>query len=247
MEFSPANPIVQQSIQSMRLRESNQTSEATRLMEQAWAQASNDFEKYLAAWFLAQCQQNHREKLYWLEQALQFALLVNDPATNSALHTIYLQLADCCSALQLEPAAAAHLQKAESLSAEPADNGPFFHGTKAVLKNGDQLVGGKSSNYEAGLVMNHVYFTALPNGAGLAASLAQGDGPERVYLVEPTGAYEHDPNVTDKKFPGNPTRSYRTSFPLTIVAEVDDWKRQSEEQLQEWKQKLAENKGKIIN
>lgn len=247
MEFSPANPIVQHCMQSLRLRETGETGEATRVMEHAWTQAADDFEKYLSAWFLAQCQQNHREKLYWLEQALQFALLVNDPATTSALPGIYFELADCCSALQLETAATANRKKAEALSREPADDGPFFHGTKALLKKGDELTGGKISNYQAGLVMNHIYFTALPNGAGLAASLAQGEGPEHVYLVQPTGAFEHDPNVTDKKFPGNPTRSYRTNFPVTVVAEVQDWRRQTEEQVREWKQKLANNKGKIIN
>ncbi|MDE3250078.1 MAG: NAD(+)--rifampin ADP-ribosyltransferase [Bacteroidota bacterium] len=247
MEFSPANAIVQRCIQSMRLRESGQTGEATRVMEQAWTQASDDFEKYLAAYFLAQCQQKPAEKLYWLEQALQFALLVNDPATNSALNTIYLQLAGCCAALNLEQAAEVHRNKAASISQAPADDGPFFHGSKAALKKGEELIAGKSSNYQEGLVMNHIYFTALPNGAGLAASLAQGDGAERVYLIEPTGAFEHDPNVTDKKFPGNPTRSYRTSFPLKVVAEVNDWNRQSEEQIKEWKQKLADSQGKIIN
>ena len=73
--------------------------------------------------------------------------------------------------------------------------------------------------------MNHIYFTALPDGAGLAAELAAGDGAPRVYVVEPTGAFENDPNVTDKKFPGNPTRSYRSSEPLRVVGEVTDWTR----------------------
>ena len=95
--------------------------------------------------------------------------------------------------------------------------------------------------------MNHIYFTGLANGAGLAAALAKGDGPERVYLVEPTGSFENDPNVTDKKFPGNPTRSYRTEAPLKIVGEVTDWVRQTPEQLREWREKLANSSGKIIN
>jgi hypothetical protein len=75
--------------------------------------------------------------------------------------------------------------------------------------NGDLLTAGRDSNYQTELTMNHIYFTALANGAGLAAALAKGDGRERVYIVEPTGSFENDPNVTDKKFPGNPTRSYR--------------------------------------
>jgi hypothetical protein len=95
--------------------------------------------------------------------------------------------------------------------------------------------------------MNHIYFTALPNGAGLAAALAKGDGAERVYIVEPTGSFESDPNVTDKKFPGNPTRSYRTTSPLKIIGEVTDWVRQNPEDLRRFKEKLATNKGDIIN
>jgi rifampin ADP-ribosylating transferase len=95
--------------------------------------------------------------------------------------------------------------------------------------------------------MNHIYFTALVNGAGLAAALANGDGRERVYIVEPTGSFENDPNVTNKKFPGNPTRSYRTQAPLNIVGEVTDWARLTQEDIQKWREKLANNKGEIIN
>lgn len=81
------------------------------------------------------------------------------------------------------------------------DEGPFFHGTKADLRVGDLLTAGFRSNYRPDAVMNHIYFTALPDGAGLAAELAAGRGAPRVYVVEPTGAFENDPNVTDKKFP----------------------------------------------
>jgi len=95
--------------------------------------------------------------------------------------------------------------------------------------------------------MNHIYFTALVNGAGLAAALAKGDGQERVYIVEPTGGFENDPNVTNKKFPGNPTRSYRSKSPLKIVGEVTEWIRQTPEQIQQWREKLANVKGEIIN
>lgn len=95
--------------------------------------------------------------------------------------------------------------------------------------------------------MNHIYFTAQVNGAGLAAALAKGDGRERVYIVEPTGNYENDPNLTDKKFPGNPTRSYRSLEPLKIVGEVTDWVRPTPENLQKFREKLTNNKGDIIN
>ena len=134
-----------------------------------------------------------------------------------------------------------------SFTDKPSDNGPFYHGTKADLQIGDLLTAGSSSNYKPELIMNHIYFTALANGAGLAAALAKGEGRERVYIVEPTGSFENDPNVTDKKFPGNPTRSYRSQAPLRIVGEITDWVRQTPEELQKWRDKLANVEGEIIN
>ena len=135
----------------------------------------------------------------------------------------------------------------ESGATEVLDDGPFYHGTKADLQIGDLLTAGFRSNYKTEVIMNHIYFTALVNGAGLAAELAKGEGSGRVYIVEPTGSFENDPNVTDKKFPGNPTRSYRSKAPLKIVGEVTDWVRQTPEQLQNWREKLANGKGEIIN
>lgn len=82
----------------------------------------------------------------------------------------------------------------------PSDKGPFYHGTKADLQVGDLLKAKEQSNYKPELKMNHIYFTSLINGAGLAAAFAKGDGRERVYIVEPTGEFENDTNVTDKKF-----------------------------------------------
>ncbi|PRY52826.1 rifampin ADP-ribosylating transferase [Arcticibacter pallidicorallinus] len=134
---------------------------------------------------------------------------------------------------------------------EIPDEGPFYHGTKADLQIGDLLTAGFQSNYKPEITMNHIYFTALVNGAGLAAALAKGEGRERVYIVEPTGSFENDPNVTDKKFPGNPTCSYRSRAPLKIVGEVSDWVRQKPEELELWRQKLAilkaDPKAEIIN
>ncbi|MGV9893178.1 NAD(+)--rifampin ADP-ribosyltransferase [Streptomyces tendae] len=131
------------------------------------------------------------------------------------------------------------------------DEGPFFHGTKADLRVGDHLTAGFPSNYRPEIVMNHIYFTALRDGAGLAAELAAGDGEPRVYEVEPTGEFENDPNVTDKKFPGNPTRSYRSAQPLRVVGEVTDWTRQTPEALRMWRDRLAamnqEGRAEIIN
>ncbi|MFE9674459.1 NAD(+)--rifampin ADP-ribosyltransferase [Streptomyces sp. NPDC006259] len=134
---------------------------------------------------------------------------------------------------------------------EVLDEGPFFHGTKAELRIGDHLTAGFRSNYRPEIVMNHIYFTALRDGAGLAAELAAGEGAPRVYVVEPTGEFENDPNVTDRKFPGNPTRSYRSKEPLRIVGEVTDWTRQTPEALQMWRDRLAairlDDRAEIIN
>jgi len=127
------------------------------------------------------------------------------------------------------------------------DTGPFFHGTKADLRVGDLLCAGFTSNYKDGLVMNHIYFTALSKGAGLAAEIARGNGKPRVYRVEPTGEFENDPNVTDKKFPGNPTRSYRSRHPLKIVGEVQTWERFDSEFVQELRRKVQSGMGEIIN
>ena len=138
---------------------------------------------------------------------------------------------------------------------EVLDPGPFFHGTVADLRVGDLLTPGRPSNYCPEVVMNHVYFTANVNGAGLAAEIAAeligGGAVPRVYAVEPTGAFEDDPNVTDKKFPGNPARSYRSSAPLKIVAEIEDWTRLTPEALQSWRERLIarppHERGEIIN
>ncbi|KQQ03354.1 MULTISPECIES: NAD(+)--rifampin ADP-ribosyltransferase [unclassified Rathayibacter] len=131
------------------------------------------------------------------------------------------------------------------------DDGPFFHGTKADLRIGDLLTAGFRSNYRPEIVMNHVYFTANADGAGLAAELAPGDAEPRVYAVQPMGPFEDDPNVTDKKFPGNPTRSYRSTDPLRIVDEVTDWTRPTPEALRAWRDRLAvlraDERAEIIN
>jgi len=127
------------------------------------------------------------------------------------------------------------------------DTGPFYHGTKADLQVGDLLTAGFRSNYDDRVVMNHIYFTALSKGAGLAAEVAKGDGKPRVYIVEPTGDFENDPNVTDKKFPGNPTRSYRTKLPLKIIGELESWERYDPEFIQQLKRHIEAGMGEIIN
>lgn len=105
--------------------------------------------------------------------------------------------------------------------------GPFFHGTKIAFDVGDHIVPGRSSNYHEGRTSNNVYFAALLEpavwGAELAVALTGGEGPGRIYVVEPTGPFEDDPNVTNKRFPGNITQSYRSRHPLRVVGEVQAW------------------------
>ena len=118
--------------------------------------------------------------------------------------------------------------------------GVYLHGTKADLAPGDLLVPGRPSNFEDGLLMRHVYITETLDAATWGAEMAQGEGRGRIYVVEPTGEIEDDPNVTDKKLPGNPTRSYRTTEPVRVVSEIEDWVGHSPEQLQAMHDGLAE-------
>ncbi len=115
----------------------------------------------------------------------------------------------------------------------------FLHGTKADLKPGDLIEPGRSSNYGNRDNAAFVYLTATLDAATWGAELAIGDGRGRIYIVEPTGPFEGDPNLTDKKFPGNPTRSYRTRAPLRVTGEITDWKGHAPEQLQAMKDGLA--------
>lgn len=127
------------------------------------------------------------------------------------------------------------------------DAGPFYHGTKADLLIGDLLTSGFKSNYDDNVVMNHIYFTALPKGAGLAAEMARGDSKPRVYIVEPTGTFEDDPNVTNKKFPGNPTRSYRSQLPLKVIGELESWEPFDSAFIQQLKSRVKTGTGEISN
>lgn len=122
------------------------------------------------------------------------------------------------------------------------DSGPFYHGTKADLKMGDLLGPGYSSNYGERNKAKYIYLTATLDAAVWGAELAVGHAPGRIYLVEPTGTIEDDPNLTDKKFPGNPTRSYRTRQPLRVVGEVLDWAGHSPEELKKMLDHLDELK-----
>ena len=122
---------------------------------------------------------------------------------------------------------------------EVHESGALLHGTKADLVVGDLLVPGRESNFESGRIMNHIYVTETLDAAAWGAEMAAGDGPGRIYIVEATGDLEDDPNVTDKKLPGNPTRSYRSREPVRVVGELLDWEGHTPEQIQGMRDGLA--------
>lgn len=247
MEFSPFNNIVKLCLQGMDMEEKGKPEEAEKLFMQGWNEATNDFEKFLSAHYIARQQKNLNERLRWLETALTHALKLHDDTVKSAFPALYNNIAQCYNDLGNTEKAKENSEQALLFKNNPSDQGPFYHGTKADLQVGDLLTAGGNSNYKSEFTMNHIYFTAMLNGAGLAAALAKGDGVERVYIIEPTGNYENDPNLTDKKFPGNPSRSYRSAEPLKIIGEATDWIRPSPEELQKFREKLAANTGEIIN
>ena len=130
------------------------------------------------------------------------------------------------------------------------DTGPFYHGTKADLNKGDYLKAGYNSNFGEREKANYIYLTATMDAAIWGAELAVGEGKGRIYIVEPTGAIDDDPNLTDMRFPGNPTRSYRTHEPLLIVGEISDWQGHSEEEMKKMLDGIEEAKNlgyKAIN
>ena len=126
------------------------------------------------------------------------------------------------------------------------DPGPFFHGTKADLAVGDLIDAGRSSNFGERQAANFVYLAGTLDASVWGAELALGDAPGRIYLVEPTGPFEDDPNLTDQKFPGNITRSYRTRDPLRVVAEVVHWTPHPPEVLQQMLDRLDQLKAEGV-
>jgi hypothetical protein len=116
----------------------------------------------------------------------------------------------------------------------------YYHGTKATLAPGDLIVAGHASNFGKRNVAKYVYLTAMLEAATWGAELAVGEGRGHIYIVEATGPFEDDPNLTDQRYPGNPTKSYRTRDPLRVVAEVKDWIGHTPEQLKTMRDRLAE-------
>jgi len=172
VEFSPNNKIVKLCIQAMALEEKGKPEEAGNLFLEGWNEATNDFEHFLTAFYISRHQQNVSEKLKWLMTTLEFALRINDHQVQSAFSPLYKSIAKCYEDLNDPNNAKKYNELANQIAQQPTDKGPFYHGTKANLKVGDLLTPGFNSNYKSDLLMNHIYFTALMNGAGLAAALA---------------------------------------------------------------------------
>ena len=247
MKFDPSNSIIQLCMKGMALEESGNLDDAIETFLKAWNQTSDDYERFIVAYHLGLRQNNVDGKLKWMAKSLALALKINDDDVKSAYPTLYLAIAKYYEATNDTKNARKNIELSYLYQGRPTDTGPFYHGSKADLQVGDLLTAGKESNYEKDLKMNHIYFTANINGAGLAAALSKGEGIERVYIIEPTGEFENDPNVTDKKFPGNLTRSYRSQDPLKVLGEVTDWEKLTHSERQEWDERLAKNKGEIIN
>jgi rifampin ADP-ribosylating transferase len=130
-------------------------------------------------------------------------------------------------------------EPAEPFKIYDTDARTFYHGTKADLQPGELIQGGYASNY-TDRKSPWAYFTETLHAATWGAELAKGNGPARIYVVEPTGEFVDDPNVTDKKFPGNPTKSYRSREPLRVMSEYVDWVGHSEEEIQAMKDAIAD-------
>jgi rifampin ADP-ribosylating transferase len=247
IKFDPNNAIIKLCMSGMGLEDSGNSEDAITMFHKAWHEATDDYERFIASYHLARIQKSISDKLKWMETSLKCALKINDDNVKSAYSTLYLNIAKCYEELGDSENAKINYELSNSAKGAPSDIGPFYHGTKADLKVGDLLTAGGISNYKPELKMNHIYFTANVNGAGLAATLAKGEGRERIYIIEPTGEFENDPNVTDKKFPGNLTRSYRSKEPLRIIGEVTEWAKLTPKERREWREELVKNKGEIIN
>ena len=197
MEFSPFNSIVKRCLQGMEMEAKGSPEEANKLFRQGWEEAANEFEKFLAAYYVARHQPTVSDHLHWLTIALEHALKADNEATKSALPTLYSQIAACYDNLEDVANAKKNHELSALYGAAPSDKGPFYHGTKADLQLGDLLVAGGVSNYQSQLVMNHIYFTALVSGAGLAAALAKGDGlREALHQARDADLVHHLGNLT---------------------------------------------------
>ena len=165
MEFNPNNNVIKLCIEAMGMEEKGQPEEASKLFLLAWNEASNDFEKFIAAYYVARHQQNVPDELKWLQTTLQLALKINDDSVTSAFPSLYSNIAKCYEDLNDHDNAKKNHELAISSRNKPSDNGPFYHGTKADLQVGDLLTPGSRSNYKTEIIMNHIYFTQRRQGS----------------------------------------------------------------------------------
>ena len=247
MTFIPMDPIIQYCMKVMQFEEDGNSEEALKTLKEAWSLTEKPYDKFIIAYHLGIRQENTNSKVKWMEISLSFALKIDDVEVKSAYPTLHSNLANYYGEMKVSENEQKNKALADSFQGNPIDKGPFYHGTKADLDVSDLLTAGGKSNYETDLKMKHIYFTGNLNSAVLATPLAKGAGSERVYVIDPTGDFENDPNVTDKKFPGNLTRSYRSKEPLKILSEETNWEKMSLPDRKDWDEKLSKNEGEIIN
>src|SRR5690625_298303 len=173
MEFNPENNIVRLCLQGLAMEEKGKPEETIKRFYQAWKEGTTDFEKYLGAYFVGRKQKQPSDTLEWMETALQHALKTKNESVRSAFPSLYRNIGKCYEDLHDPGNAKKNYELASSFRKKPSDKGPFYHGTKADLEVGVLLTAGGTSNYKPELQMNHIYFTASVNGAGLAAALAK--------------------------------------------------------------------------
>lgn len=149
MEFNPDNRIVQLCMRGMQMEETGNFDDAVNLFCQAWEEATNDFEKFISAWYIARQQPDAPDKLKWFKTALQLALSIDNEAVRPAFPSLYANFAQCYEELGDSDSAKKQHELALAAVSQPSDNGPFYHGTRADLKVGEFLTAGRISNYKS--------------------------------------------------------------------------------------------------
>lgn len=246
-EFSPSNKIVKMCMQAIYAYENNEFDKAIVLLEDAYKCSETEFEKFVSSYKKAEYENDLNNKLKWFEISIKHAINSDCISSKTAYSTLYLNIAKTYEKLNELENAKKNYDLSNKYKEMPQDNGPFYHGTNVNLNVGDLLSAGRKSNYKDGLVMNHIYFTSNLSGAILAAKLVSEDNMGHVYVVKPIGDFENDPNVTDKKFCGNLTQSYRTTSDLEIICELVDLDNNSSLDIKEFKEKIYKNDKEIIN
>ncbi len=247
LEFDPNNEVILKCLKAQKLFEDGKDDEANIVFIKAQEKVSNKFEEFIFLYYQSRVLIDEKEKLSILKKAISIAKNLNNDIARSALTSLANQVADIYQKQGKIQKYSEYNNLAQSYIFKISDIGPFYHGTNVKLNVGDLLKPGFKSNYNSDVIMNHIYFTASKRGAAFAAELVAVENKPYVYLVEPLGNYENDPNVTNQRFIGNPTRSYRSDKPLRILEIITKWEQHSPDQIKAWREKVKNNKGKIIN